>query len=64
MTDLEQVLAMFVRAGVVFERNDNPETTVLSCEAHNGPANNGYIGFIASMAFDHDGNLKSVGAWE
>jgi hypothetical protein len=64
MNDLEQVLAMFARAGIVFERGDGDKGTVLNCEAHAGPANEGYSGFTACLGFDVQGNLTSIGAWE
>lgn len=73
MTDLELTREMFRRAGVVFtdwtcgESPDpglQPGETVLNCEAKMGPANEGYHGFVASLTFNPDGSLKSVGAWE
>jgi hypothetical protein len=64
MTDLEQILAMFARAGIVFERGDGDKGTYLNCEAKAGPANEGYHGFAAGLDFDVNGQLRSIGAWE
>lgn len=64
MTDLEQILAMFARAGVVFDRGDDADGTTLGCDAGAGPANKGYSGFAVGIEFDAAGNLTSIGAWE
>lgn len=59
-TDRETLRAMLDRAGVIYTE-DGLDLTV---EAKAGPANEGYMGFVAVFTFDGDGSLKSVGAWE
>lgn len=71
MSDLETLKAMFDRAGVIykFRGGEYPDyvatdETHMSVEAHDGPANEGYDGFVAAFEFDKEGKLLSVGAWE
>jgi len=65
MTELDQVVAMFDRAGVKYVRGGNAEGYVwLSAESDGGPVNTGYGGFVAQLEFYPDGRLRSIGAWE
>jgi hypothetical protein len=63
-TELQQVLAMFDRAGVKYERTDERGIIVVMSEAGTGPANKGYVGFSVGLEFDAAGALLTVGAWE
>lgn len=66
MTDLETMMSMFNRAGVLFSREDHLDKriTTLTLTEGDGPKNLGYSGFIVDLEFNEAGELQTVGAWE
>lgn len=67
MTDLQRIKEMFIKAGIVFTEKPSAHLkgcTELAMEAKDGEFNEGYDGFVATMNFDSEGNLKTVGSWE
>lgn len=69
-TDREMLVAMFDRAGVVYQMNEE-RPDVITVSADEGPPygrdegpNQGYAGFASSFHFSSEGALLAVGAWE
>jgi len=60
-TDLEKLIGMLTRAGVVFGQRATAEgTTMVMWEALTGEKNLGYNGFVGSFVFDGQGVLLHV----
>jgi hypothetical protein len=62
VTDRENLIAMFARAGVGFV-SDGEHICVTAQDTDTGP-NLGYLGFYTDFTFDESGSLISVGSWE
>lgn len=69
MNDREILRAMFDRAGVVYDDEDEGELTVERLGGRKArwtaeTTNLGYSGFFTVFTFNAEGALVSVGAWE
>lgn len=66
-TELQQLLAMFDRAEVLYTLYTDPKgegRTLVTCESGAGPKNMGELGFFMGLEFGADGALLKAGAWE
>lgn len=61
MTDYEELVALFTRRGIPFEKT----ATAITLHAQNASGRvDGYTGFWTDFHFSPEGDLTSIGIWE
>lgn len=66
MSDRDNLIKMFDRAGVEWEPHEDPKynSIFVYAEDRENGSNLGYMGFFSSFGFTDEGELESIGSWE